>query len=138
MLSPHEIAALLLLGDTQEIDIVLVAQRFFQTHDDAYDYLAIYNNMGIAAMSGALAYESTVRSSGSGWGVPPSDNRAQYGSESRLQSVLNMGPLNQYPLDPNAIVGARSLVTRDVPAHGLAFGIPARVRGLVGDRSKAR
>ena len=38
----------------------------------------------------------------------------------------------------HAIVGSRSLVTRDVPAHGLAFGVPARVRGVVGDRSKAR
>jgi hypothetical protein len=38
----------------------------------------------------------------------------------------------------HAIVGTRSLVTRDVPAHALAFGVPARVRGLVGDRSKAR
>ena len=38
----------------------------------------------------------------------------------------------------HAIIGTRSLVTSDVPAHGLAFGVPARVRGVVGDRSKAR
>ena len=38
----------------------------------------------------------------------------------------------------HAIVGTRSLVTSDVPAHGLAFGVPARVRGVVGDRSQAR
>jgi acetyltransferase-like isoleucine patch superfamily enzyme len=38
----------------------------------------------------------------------------------------------------HAIVGSRSLVTRDVPPHGLAFGVPARVRGVVGDRSKAQ
>ena len=30
-------------GNTQEIDIVLAAQRFYQTHDDAYDYLVFYN-----------------------------------------------------------------------------------------------
>ena len=41
-------------------------------------------------------------------------------------------------IGPHAIVGTRSLVTGDVPAHGLAFGVPARVRGVVGDRSKAR
>jgi carbonic anhydrase/acetyltransferase-like protein (isoleucine patch superfamily) len=41
-------------------------------------------------------------------------------------------------IGPHAIVGTRSLVTSDVPAHGLAFGVPARVRGVVGDRSKAR
>jgi acetyltransferase-like isoleucine patch superfamily enzyme len=38
----------------------------------------------------------------------------------------------------HAVVGTRSLVTGDVPAHALAFGAPARVRGVVGDRSKTR
>ena len=38
----------------------------------------------------------------------------------------------------HAVVGSRSLVTNDVPPHGLAFGVPARVRGVVGDRSKTR
>lgn len=38
----------------------------------------------------------------------------------------------------HCIVGTRSLVTRDVPDHSLAFGIPAIVRGRVGDRSRAR
>jgi acetyltransferase-like isoleucine patch superfamily enzyme len=38
----------------------------------------------------------------------------------------------------HAVVGARSVVTRDVPAHALAFGVPARVHGSVGDRTNAR
>jgi acetyltransferase-like isoleucine patch superfamily enzyme len=38
----------------------------------------------------------------------------------------------------HCIVGTRSLVTKDVPDHSLAFGIPAIVRGKVGDRSKTR
>src|SRR5581483_5632159 len=28
-----------------EIDLEAAAQKFYQTHDDAYDYLAFYNNM---------------------------------------------------------------------------------------------
>jgi len=35
-------------------------------------------------------------------------------------------------------VGARSVVTRDVPDHSLAFGAPARPHGRVGDRSRCR
>ena len=35
----------------------------------------------------------------------------------------------------HAVVGARSVVLRDVPAHTLAFGTPAEARGAVGDRS---
>jgi len=38
----------------------------------------------------------------------------------------------------HSIVGTRSLVTRDVPDHSLAFGVPAEVRGRVGDRSRTR
>jgi acetyltransferase-like isoleucine patch superfamily enzyme len=38
----------------------------------------------------------------------------------------------------HAIVGARSLVTSDVPPHTLAYGSPAVPRGAVGDRSGAR
>ena len=38
----------------------------------------------------------------------------------------------------HAVVGSRSLVTSDVPPHALAYGVPARVRGVVGDRSKTR
>ncbi len=82
------------------IDIVTVAQRFYQTHDDAYDYLVIYNNENIAAYNDALAYETTVRTTGTGYGVAPFDSGQLYGSTSRLKSVLNMGPLNQYPVDP--------------------------------------
>jgi len=38
-------------------------------------------------------------------------------------------------IGPHSVIGARSVVVDDVPAHSLAFGIPARVRGVVGDRS---
>ncbi len=38
----------------------------------------------------------------------------------------------------HSVVGTRSLVTRDLPPHSLAFGSPASVRGQVGDRSTAR
>ena len=37
----------------------------------------------------------------------------------------------------HCVIGARSVVTRDVPAHSLAFGAPAQVRGEIGDRSQA-
>jgi hypothetical protein len=38
----------------------------------------------------------------------------------------------------HCIIGTRSLLTSDVPPHTLAFGIPARPRGKVGDRSSGR
>ncbi|MBZ5586453.1 MAG: hypothetical protein LAQ30_30555, partial [Acidobacteriia bacterium] len=81
----------------QTIDVVAAAQKFYQSHDDAYDYVVIYNAMGIAAMGdGVIAYEDTVRSRGTGYGAGPLDKGTQYGSASRLQSLINMGPLSQY------------------------------------------
>jgi acetyltransferase-like isoleucine patch superfamily enzyme len=38
-------------------------------------------------------------------------------------------------IGPHSVIGARSMVVNDVPPHSLAFGVPARVRGTVGDRS---
>jgi hypothetical protein len=95
-------------GNTLTIDIVTVAQKFYENHEDAYDYLVIYNNMNIDAMPGAVAYESTVRSRGTVSALVPRDDGRQYGSASRLLAVLNMGPLSQYPADPDAIVPKRS------------------------------
>jgi uncharacterized protein (TIGR03437 family) len=95
-------------GNTLAVDIVTAAQKFYQTHDDSYDYLVIYNNLNIPAAAGAVAYESTVRASGSGYNVPPTDSGTQYGSGARLQAVLNLGPLSQYPADPAAVVPARA------------------------------
>jgi len=96
-------------GNSLDIDVIMVAQRFYQNHEDAYDYLVIYNNMNIAAMSGAIAYESTVRSASTGHGVPPQDNGMEYGSASRLRSIMNMGILRNYPPDVNGPVSGREL-----------------------------
>jgi carbonic anhydrase/acetyltransferase-like protein (isoleucine patch superfamily) len=37
----------------------------------------------------------------------------------------------------HSVVGARSLVTREIPEHTLAYGSPARPHGSVGDRTRS-
>lgn len=93
-----------------EIDMQAAAQRFYQTHDDAYDYLVFYNAMDIKAGSGVVAYELTTRSSGQGYGDTSLDEGAQYGSKRQLQAVLNLGPTSQYPNDPFGIVPTRGTI----------------------------
>ena len=95
--------------NVEEVDFVLAAQKFYETHEDTYDYLVLYNNLGIAASPGAVAFEVTVRNNRTGYGDPPVDIGMEFGSRRRLQAVMNMGPLSQYPLDPNEVVASRRL-----------------------------
>ncbi|HEV2690909.1 MAG TPA: hypothetical protein VGV35_20275, partial [Bryobacteraceae bacterium] len=96
------------------VDIVTAAQQFYATHDDAYDYLVIFNAEGLPAAPGAVAYEVTTRNQRTGFGDSIVDIGQDFGSAQRLQAVLNLGPLVQYPVDPNAVVPAR-FVSRDTP-----------------------
>jgi len=103
-----------IFSGSNAVDIVSAARKFYQTHDDAYDYLVFYNAENVVAGPGVVAYESTVRSSGKGYGDTIYDYGSEYGSPRSLQAVLNLGPLSQYPPNPNAIVPARA-VTGDTP-----------------------
>ena len=38
----------------------------------------------------------------------------------------------------HSVIGARSLVTRDIPPHTLAYGHPSTPQGVIGDRSNTR
>lgn len=46
--------------------------------------------------------------------------------------------LRDVTIGDHSIVGARSVVLEDVPAHTLVVGAPAKAVGTVGDRSRAR
>jgi uncharacterized protein (TIGR03437 family) len=104
---------------TESVDIFSAAQKFYRTHQDSYDYLVIYNTMDVAADTSAVAYEVTVRNTRNGYGDTKTDVGMQAGSQKRLQAILNMGPLSQYPKDPNAKVSAR-LSVGDTPLTVIA------------------
>lgn len=93
--------------DLEEVDTVLAARRFFESHSDSYDAIAFYNDLGVSPGAGTIAWESTVRNNISGIGDRVADDGSFYGSPTRLQAILNMGPLSQYPDDPLAVVPGR-------------------------------
>lgn len=95
-------------GGDNEIDIETAAQKFYEAHDDAYDYIAFFNNMNIASGPGSVSWEQTIRNSRSGYGDLTVDDASQYGSPSRLQAVLNLGPLSQFPINPTDILPVRA------------------------------
>jgi uncharacterized protein (TIGR03437 family) len=104
----HEAMIAERFGDAQALDLVAAARRFYETHDDAYDYLAFFNANGVQPGAGVLAFETSVRTNRLGIGDIPVDVGRQYGSASRLQAVLNMGPLANYPANPNSAHPLRS------------------------------
>lgn len=128
-------------GGATEVDFVTAAQKFYETHDDAYDYLVFYNTLDIPAADGIVAWESTVRNHRSGYGDQQVDIGKEFGSASRLQAIMNMGPLSQFPKDPKAFVPARQ-TARDtsitVLAHeaGHLFLAYASIRDSRGPRNR--
>src|SRR6266849_5045410 len=108
--SPAEYSSTLAerFGGDNEIDIETATQKFFETHEDAYDYVAFFNNEDIPAGVGAVAWEQTARNNRSGYGDAAVDNGGEYGSPSRLQAVLNLGPLSQYPMSPTGVISLRA------------------------------
>ncbi|MFN9429132.1 MAG: hypothetical protein ACK6DX_03195 [Acidobacteriota bacterium] len=72
----------------EELDTVVAAQRFYETHEDSYDYLVFYNALDVSAGPGVVAFEVTVRNGRTGYGDRPVDVGRDYGSPRRLQAVL--------------------------------------------------
>ncbi len=94
-----------IFSSTRTLDTVAVGQRFYQNHDDAYDFLVVFNDIGLQPGDGAFAFELNVRNEALGIGnllttQAVFDFGASYGSMRRLQSFMNMGPLTSYPSDP--------------------------------------
>lgn len=106
-------------GLDPEIDITTAAQRFYAGNEDAYDFLVIFNNLRVEpGAPGVLAYEVTVRNSGTGFGDQVLDVGREFGSRARLQAIMNMGRLDNYPGDPNTRITQRT--SGDTPLTILA------------------
>ncbi len=95
-------------GDSTAVDLVTASQKVYESQDDAYDYLAFFNSSGVSAGNGVIAFEVSVRARRKGIGDTLTDVGKEYGSANRLQAVLNLGPVSQYPEDPNSSMPARA------------------------------
>ena len=95
-------------SEIDQVDVALAAQKFYATHEDAYDYLFIFNAIHLYINNGSvIAFEDTVRNRVQGYGVGPVEDGMIFGSPRRLQAVMNMGPMEQYPQDPYAPMPVR-------------------------------
>ncbi|MCY4588702.1 MAG: hypothetical protein OXB98_21985 [Bryobacterales bacterium] len=86
------------------LDVLASGQKFYRNHEDAYDFLVFFNSLGLEVGDGAFAFQLNIRNEVLGIGEVFLNRRIidfgqEFGSERRLQSFMNMGPLVNYLLD---------------------------------------
>lgn len=74
-----------------------VAQTFYLSHDDAYDFIVVFPNFSVDFGAETAGLNLRVRNDVDGIGVPSLDLGASFGSARRLQSYIDMGSLRSLP-----------------------------------------
>lgn len=112
-----------------------VAKEFFRLHPDTYDFLVVFTTFEFST-PGARAFYHGVRNEVRGIGLPLFDNASRYGSQGRLQGMVDMAALSRWETDP-----VRPLFedTLSVIAHEIMhrWGAHVRFRDESGQVSKA-
>jgi len=93
------------------LDCFAATQQFYRNHDDVYDFVVFFNDIGLSNGPGQFAFEVNVRNNVQGIGDllfndPMFDFGVDFGSPRRLASFLSMGPLSNYPTDPTQRIPA--------------------------------
>ena len=102
------------------LDALATARAFFRAHEDAYDTLVLFNDLGLPVGPSSLAVAWPVRNEIEGIGKPPSDIGAAFGSPRRLSTFVNMGAVSDYPASALApLPGSPSDSLLTVLAHEL-------------------
>lgn len=120
-----------------EFDVRAIARRFYQSHPDAFEFLVIWGASSVpggAAGAGAFAFYLGVQNRIQGIGVSTFNFTQDFGSRGRLEGVLNMNSLNQYPSDPDQrFFGTNS--TMALLGHEAGHRWLARLRFRDGNRN---
>jgi hypothetical protein len=106
-----------------------VTREFIRTHGDFYDFIIIFTSFEFSR-DGADGFYTGVRNDTQGIGEEVFDFGEEFGSGSRLQGVIDMGPVSNYgqerlsadPEDP------RFLTTMALLAHEMGHRWLAQVR----------
>ncbi|MBI3696914.1 MAG: hypothetical protein HY238_19030, partial [Acidobacteria bacterium] len=109
MASPVGGAIAEIFSASTELDVVAISQKFYRSHEDAYEYVVLFNSLGLTEGPGTFASERNIRNRVLGIGnilraSPVFDAGDEFGSPLRLQSFLNMGPLTNYPANPTDVL----------------------------------
>jgi hypothetical protein len=83
-------------SETEKLDLVSAVRRFYARHADLFDQLVLYTTRPLNPLGGSLAFEVNVRNDVAGIGLERLDRTAEWGSGSRLESVVFMDSVDNY------------------------------------------
>jgi hypothetical protein len=109
-------------GNDVILDLESAARAFYRTHGDDYDFIAFYLASGHTTYLGsptALASAFVVRNPTQGIGLDTFDDGREFGSTSRLQSMLSMNGIHLYADRPDSSAGPDDFSPLDFLAHEL-------------------
>jgi hypothetical protein len=92
-----------------EFNLSAIANRFYQTHPDNFQFLVVWGSNAVpggAAGPTAFAFYQLIQNQVGGIGLSRgafSGGPRAFGSAGKLEGVLNMNSLSQYPLNPDEI-----------------------------------
>lgn len=90
-------------GKVNSLPRELIAQEFYRTHEDEYDFLTIFTTFDFKLQSEAVAFYLGAKNDTLGIGSQIFDNGYRYGSGGKLQGTVDMGNITKLvssPLDP--------------------------------------
>jgi hypothetical protein len=83
-------------SETEKLDLVSTARRFYDAHGDVFEQLVVYTTRPLNPLGGSLAFEVNVRNEIDGLGLGRVDRTAEWGSAGRLESVVFMDAADSY------------------------------------------
>jgi len=139
---PQRVAIAEAFTESMDVDLAVLSQTFLQHFEDAYDFLAVWEDFSITLLQGnAFAFASTIKNDVRGIGQQVYDGTAGYGSSGRLQTILQMGWINKYSTElgrrTNRTYDSMGILAHEAGHRWLSFpriieGNGARTNRLIG------
>jgi len=80
----------------QQMDVIALAQEFYKTHPDKYDFLVMFTDSVVDIGFGAFAFHLGIKNEATGFGRGLFDFTSLTGSSGELESILNMNRIGLY------------------------------------------